>query len=163
MKGKFDYVSMVKKNGNVKKQLLEWCQQYVEDRIATSQRAIAAAQQSANEDTKSSMGDKYETGRAMAQLEIEKNTAQLHESLRLKQVLARLEGGGEGAAARLGSLVRTNRGNYFLSISVGKVSIEGEDYFAISPQSPIGNKLMGLSKGAQMDFNGQLFNIVEVE
>ena len=63
---------------------------YVHERIAATQEAIYTAQLSANEETKSSAGDKYETGRAMAQLEIEKNTAQLAEALKLKQMLKQI-------------------------------------------------------------------------
>jgi sortase (surface protein transpeptidase) len=56
----------------LKTRLHSLCVSYVGQRIETAQRAIAIAQASANEETKSSAGDKYETGRAMAQLEIEK-------------------------------------------------------------------------------------------
>jgi hypothetical protein len=76
---------------SIKQQLYAKCLVFVEQRIATAQEAIASAQRSANEETKSSAGDKYETGRAMAQLEIEKSTLQLAESFKLKQFLEKME------------------------------------------------------------------------
>jgi hypothetical protein len=52
----------------------------VHQRIASAEEAIRMAQESANQEGKSSAGDKYETGRAMAQLEIEKASGQLAEA-----------------------------------------------------------------------------------
>ena len=56
----------------IKQTLYNFCVTYINQRMATAQQAIHTAQASANEETKSSAGDKYETGRAMMQLEIEK-------------------------------------------------------------------------------------------
>ena len=65
---------------SIKQELYKLCQTYIQQRILTAKQAIEAAQQAANNETKSSSGDKYETGRAMMQLEIEKDSAQLSES-----------------------------------------------------------------------------------
>ena len=64
----------------LKEQLWVQCQKIVEHRLATAQQAMDAAQQSANQEEKSSAGDKYETGRAMAQLERDKAATQVEEN-----------------------------------------------------------------------------------
>lgn len=111
------------------------------------------AQSSGNEETKSSAGDKYETGRAMAQLEIENNSAQLAEALKLKKVLEQINPDLETKRVQLGSLVLTSLGNYYIAISAGKLLVDGTEYYAISSASPIGVKLMKLRAGESFTFN----------
>jgi len=76
---------------SVKKQLYSLCLAYIDERIQVANQAIQFAQDSANDETKSTAGDKYETGRAMAQLEIEKINAQLNESKKLSKILFNLK------------------------------------------------------------------------
>lgn len=148
---------------SIKHQLYSHCLAYVEQRIAAAQEAIAIAQQSANEETKSSAGDKYETGRAMAQLEIEKNSQQLAESLRLKRTLEKIEVDQKTNTVVVGSLVRTNRGNFYVAISAGQFTIDKELYFAISPASPIGQKLLGLHVEQWFSFNKMDYLITHID
>lgn len=131
-------------------------------RISSAEDAIQNAQLSANEETKSSAGDKYETGRAMAQLEIEKNTVQLNESKKLLNALEQIKEDGSNKMIQVGSLAITNQGNYYLAISAGKFTINGIDYFAISPAAPVGKLLNGRVKGDHFDFNGRKFVVEDV-
>ncbi len=146
----------------LKEQLYECCITYIRARSFAAEEAIREVQTSANEETKSSAGDKYETGRAMAQLEIEKNTAQLMESNKLMNTM-KMIGLNQSSSVHAGSIIMTNQGNYYLAISAGELTIDGKSYFAISAASPIGKKLMGLTKGASFDFNGKEYKIHEIE
>lgn len=146
----------------IKVKLHSLCQAYIEQRIDTAQKAIAIAQASANEETKSSAGDKYETGRAMAQLEIEKNSAQLAEALKLKVTLSQIKPYHPSTAVQSGSLVITNQGNFYISISAGQFTVDNANYFCISPASPIGSKLMGLKPNDQFAFNSKTYQIEKV-
>ena len=145
-----------------KKALLNYCQQYVDQRISHVTEAMEAAQESANAETKGSAGDKHETGRAMMHLEKEKNARQLVGHLKLKKVLRQIDPKETHQRARLGSLIKTNRGAYFLSIPIGKVGIEGNVFFVISPVSPIGNLLLNTEPGNELDFNGREIVVKEV-
>ena len=147
---------------SLKTQLYSFCLHFVAQRIETAQNAIAIAQASANEETKSSAGDKYETGRAMAQLEIEKNSAQLAEAMKLKTALSQINPEQTTSVIQVGSLVLTTNGNFYLSISAGQSKIEDKIYFAISPASPIGSKLLGLKANDQFSFNNKTYQITEV-
>lgn len=138
------------------------CQQWVDERIILSQREIHTAQQSANEETKSSAGDKYETGRAMAQLEIEKNATQLAEANKLKQLLNEFSSESFCEKVRLGSLIETDKGWFYLSISAGVISLDSVNYICLSPASPLGSKLMGKEAAQNFEFNGQYFSIKAV-
>lgn len=145
-----------------KQKLFSLCQEYVENRIATAQQAIKSAQESANQDSKSSMGDKYETSRAMAQLEIEKNTTQLAEAMKLKSHLESIPREQTGKQVKNGSLVQTNDGYYFISISAGKLEVDGKHYFAISAVSPLGSCLLNKSENEEYIFNGRKILITKV-
>ncbi len=147
---------------DLKNLLFDYCTNFVDTRIAGIQKIIDAAQASANEEGKSSAGDKYETGRAMAQLEIEKNTVQLAEAIRLKQVLNQAATLKPSEKASLGSLIKTSNGYYYLSISIGPVKIDSETVFVISQASPIGRLLTGTGKNDKITFGTQQIHILDI-
>lgn len=146
----------------IKQQLHAYCLGYIEDRIKGANQAIQFAQASANEETKSSAGDKYETGRAMAQLEIEKNSAQIAEAQKLRQNLLQLDPAKTNDIIQPGSLVTTNQGKFYISIPAGQFTIGHEVYFAVSPFSPISQQLLGLKTGDEFSFNQKKFVVEKI-
>jgi len=146
----------------LKSKLYNKCVDYVGQRMSHIQSAIEAATESGNDETKSSAGDKHETGRAMMQLEQEKNAKQLIETLELKKLLDRINPNQQSQRAALGSLVITNKEKFYISISAGKLEIDSEIYFAISPTSPIALKLIGLTVNEEMKFNNSLYFIQHI-
>lgn len=148
---------------SIKKQLFEHCRQLIAGRITDLQQSIQAFQEAANEDSKSSMGDKYETSRAMMHLEKEKASTQLNQLLKMKQVLDGIRVDKETERVDLGSLVTTKNGKYFLSIGLGPIKLSDEDYFIISAASPIGQILMGKKKGDTIVFRDKEVKILAVE
>lgn len=139
---------------NMKAGLYDHCVQFVQERITHIKDEIRQVQSSANKETRSSAGDKYETGRAMAQLEIEMNARQLVEAEKLMASLAALPK-ESGNSIRPGSLVTTSKGTYYLAISVGQVQLNSETYFVVSPDSPIGRLLIGNRVGDQFEWGGE--------
>lgn len=146
----------------LKQQLLERCNYYVQSRLNAAQDAIEQLQASANEETKSSAGDKYETGRAMVQLEIEKHQSQRAELLKQLQTLNNISGIKETDTAHPGAIVQTSRGWFFLSISAGEVEVDGQKVICISVNSPIGALLRGLKSGDTFTFNRLEYLIIQV-
>ena len=147
---------------DIKSELYGLCIAYVKQRIDTAKEAINDAQQAAGEETKSSAGDKYETGRAMMQLEIEKNMVQLNEAQKLKQVLHTIDPAKQTKVVQSGSLVITDQGIFYLSISAGQLKADQKTFFAIAANSPIGIQLMGKSAGTAFSFNKKNYLIQEV-
>lgn len=137
----------------IKQQLYTYCRQWVDNKIALAQSEISAAQAAANEETKSSAGDKYETARAMAQLEIEKNTSQLSEAGKLRRLLNEFSPETKTTKVQLGSLVQTDNGWYYISLSAGKVVLDDVTYICLSPVSPLGAKMVNLESGEKFSFN----------
>jgi hypothetical protein len=147
----------------IKSTLYNLCLAYVENRIATSKEAIQSAQQSAGEETKSSAGDKYETGREMIQQETNRNMAQLTEANKLKIALSQIPVGGQpSATVQAGSLVITNKGKFYIAISAGSLTYNNETYFAVSIASPIGIQLKGKSAGASFSLNNNVYIVQTV-
>lgn len=127
-----------------------------------AQTTIDNAQSSANEETKSSAGDKYETGRAMAQLEVEKGLLQLAEARRLKNVMNHFPPNASGSTITLGSLVQTDKDWFYISISAGNVEIDGLSIICLSSASPLGAQMTGLSKGQNFNFNRLTYAIKDI-
>lgn len=147
---------------SIKKELLNHCLALVEQRIFNAQQAMASAQQSANAEEKSSAGDKYETGRAMAQIERDKAAQQLNEAMILKNALSLVNVRSTGNKVSSGSLVITDKDHFFIAISMGKQRAGDSDFFVVAPVTPIGRILMGLGAGDQFLFNNQLHTIREI-
>jgi len=146
----------------LKKQLHDLCLAYVHERMSAAQFAINEAQQATNNDTKSSAGDKYETGREMMQQETNRNLTQLNEANKLIVALNQISTSGQSLTAEAGSVVLTNNGNFYLSISAGVLQLDRETYVAISPGSPIGLKMKGCKAGNEFRLNGKAYKVMEV-
>lgn len=114
-----------------------------------------SAQQAANEDTKSSAGDKYETNREMMQAEKDKAMQQLSEASKLRKVLDGINPKNNSESVGLGSLVKTNIGLFYIAVAIGEFEIDKSKVFGISPVSPIGSALKGYEKGDNINFNGR--------
>lgn len=146
----------------VKKLIYQHLQELIIQKINIAESAIQSAKESRDNDTKSSAGDKYETGREMMQREINKYEEQLYKAIQLKKELDYLNLEKEQKKVEKGSLVITDKGIYFLSVGLGKIQIEKEKYFAISLASPIGNLLHQKEVGTSISFNGRSIVIEKI-
>ncbi|TAE74945.1 MAG: 3-oxoacyl-ACP synthase [Bacteroidetes bacterium] len=149
-------------NIKMKQKLHQKCIELIENNIQNLQESINSAQQTANEDTKSSAGDKYETTRAMMQIEIESNMKRMAEAQKTKKILTEIIFLKQYTEVILGSLVITDKGKFFVSIGIGQMMFEDEKYFVISPDSPIGSLLMHKKINEKIIFNTKEFLIVEI-
>jgi transcription elongation GreA/GreB family factor len=146
----------------LKQELYKQCLDYIQKSMDAAQLAINEAQKSSNDDTKSSAGDKYETGREMAQQETNRNLAQLNEANKLKVSLNKINPNGVSDKAEAGSVVITGNGNFYIAVSAGVLTVDNEKYFAVSPASPIGFKLIGQKTGDEFKLNDKLYHIKQV-
>jgi len=134
----------------------------LDEKITLLHKEIASTQESRNADTKSSAGDKYETGRAMAQMELEKNQATLSRTVKLRKELLMMDLEKKFEKVEFGSLVFTKQGNYFISFGLGKITNSKQDYYAISLGSPIGKALYQKTSGDTVVFQGREILVLEV-
>lgn len=148
---------------NSKQELFKQCESFVNKRLQTVEEIIKSNQKALISETKSSAGDKHETGRAMLQLEMEKASQQLEGIQKMKAILSKIDITKNGSIAHLGSIVYTNNVNYFLSISAGKIVVDDCVYYAVSTSSPIGKILLGKKVNEQFTFNLKVVNILNVK
>lgn len=148
--------------------LYQLCLDFIDNRIKTIRQAIQETQASADQETKSSAGDKYETGLSMMQLDMEKQAEQLAEAIKTRdslqqvKVLDEISTTNGTRAVKPGSAVETNNGNFYIAISAGQLKVNDQSYFAVSPATPIGSKLMGLKTGESFLFNGKQYVVNKV-
>lgn len=147
----------------LKSDLYAYCIEYVTSRISRLRAEIKQTQFSANEETKSSAGDKYETGRAMAQLEIEKNTKQLAEVERMHMTMNMIAPDRVSETVIPGSFITTNKGIFYIAISIGSVTINEAVFFIITPESPIGKVFMGKKVGDTVQWNNSSYTLKTIE
>lgn len=149
-------------NKQIKQELYNYCQAFFEERLKTIRQVIFEIETSLQSESKSSAGDKHETGRAMLHLEREKAGQKLAELDKTRNLLSKIDINKRCDVIGLGSLVYTLQANYFISISAGKLEVENLNFYAISPSTPIGQLLLGKTKGDQVSFRKDLIKIDEV-
>jgi hypothetical protein len=146
----------------IKKKLIIKCQDFVDGRMKTISKTISSNQSALQSESKSSAGDKHETGRAMLQLEMEKASLQLESVNEMKATLDKINLNSDSDNSKLGSLVITSSGSYFLSISAGKIEVDNKGYYAVSLSSPIGKQMLGAKRGDKVNFNGKIITIKRI-
>lgn len=146
----------------LKEELLNQCQAFVDIRLKTFQKNRESIQESLLSETKSSAGDKHETGRAMLQLGLEKMSKALTETQNRQQVLDKIDITKNNSRVVLGSVVYTSTHNYFIAISCGELQFEDESFYAVSIQTPIGKELLGKEIGDSISFRNERIEILQV-
>ncbi len=115
-------------------------------------------------ESKSTAGDKHETGRAMIQLEQERAGHQLRQAeellLSLQAINTMLP---PAETIQLGSLAITDKGSFYISVGLGKITLDSMLYYAVSPTAPIAAVLMGKRVGDGPVFNGQQLVIKSID
>jgi transcription elongation GreA/GreB family factor len=146
----------------IKEALLKQCFLFVNDKLTIIETIMTESQKALEQESKSSAGDKHETGRAMLHLEMEKASQQLEVANRMKETLQRIHLNSVSEKVKLGSLVTTDQGTYFLSISAGQLEVTGKNYYAVSSSSPIGELLIGKETGAMVTLGAKAIKILSI-
>lgn len=146
----------------IKKSLLFQCIELMEDKMGVLDKMTGDLQDAANNETKSSAGDKYETGRAMMQQEKGKYMQQLSQAAFLRAQLTQINPEQTFDKVRFGAVVKTKLANYFIAISAGRMEVKGEKYYVISPQAPLAQEILSKQAGDKFIFNNQEIKIEEV-
>jgi len=136
--------------------------QLVNNKVNMLQTILADLKESGSNETKSTAGDKHETALAMLQIEQANTRTQLEEVLLQKAALEKINPLVSATTIRNGSLVKTNRGYLFVCIALGKAEIEAVEIIALSPQSPLGQKLIGLAVTDVVEINNNKYVIESI-
>lgn len=145
-----------------KSEVFEALQAEVNKRVSHLEKALDNSRTEMVSESKSTAGDKHETGRAMAQLEQEKLGRQVLSARELQQAIGQIKLDQEHHEIQYGSLVKTSNGWFFFSVGIGKLIVEKESVFCLTVTSPLGNVLKGKKVGDSIQFNGRTFEIESV-
>ncbi len=135
--------------------LKQAAQQLIEQRIAAAKTLINNAQEAANSEEKSSVGDKYETARAMSQLEKEMHSKQLAQQIRELALLHEVKTDVIYASATMGACIECANLTFFIAAGLGKQTINGKLIIFLSPQAPLARLLQNKKAGESFVFNGK--------
>jgi transcription elongation GreA/GreB family factor len=138
------------------------CLIILQTKIDELSQTILDMSESMMAEAKSTMGDKYETSRAMIQAEIERIGLQRSEAIRQLQSIQILDPKKPNNLASRGALVNTGQSTYYLGAPIGKVEVDKAAVYVISPQSPIGQLILDKKIGDKIVFNGKTITIKEI-
>jgi transcription elongation GreA/GreB family factor len=133
------------------------------DKLSELKMALFEITEEAKTDSKSSAGDKHETSRAMMQNEQEKIIRQMEMLTEQLNQMQRINVDAHSERIVAGSLIKTNNGYFFLSVPLGKITVQNIPVFVLSPTSPLGKLLIGLTKEQSTVVNGIAYIIEDVQ
>jgi transcription elongation GreA/GreB family factor len=132
-------------------------------KIKLLQQKLTDLKEIGSHETKSTAGDKHETALAMVQIEQANTRSQLQEVLIQKEIFDKIKMGVSSTTVINGSLIKTDKGFLYLSIALGKISIDNLSIISLSPQSPLGIKLKGLTVGDVAEVNNIKYIIQHID
>ena len=146
-----------------KQKIHQHYQQQVQDKIDAFRDMITALTEDSKNDAKGSAGDKHETALSMMHIEQEKLNTKIAEYLEQKAILDKIDSSIISKKIALGSLAQANGMLLFVSTALPKIAIDNKTIFAVSPQSPLGSKLMGNEVGFAFEINGTKYVVEKVD
>ena len=144
-----------------KHEVLAYSVDYLEEKINEIKVEIEKVNEDAARETKSSMGDKYETGREMIVQEQIKLTERLDHLLMQKMVIGLIDEGSH-KVIKQGSLVQTSQGLFFIATALGAIKLNGKQIFILSQDAPLAREMMGKKEGDTISFNQRSQQILQV-
>lgn len=145
----------------LKKELLDICLQDVGKRISNYKNEISFIKESIESNDKIS-DEEGESGNSKLLEDLEKNLNYLNEAQKVREYLNLIKPNVVSKTVVLGSIVKTDSINFYIAISKGKVTVNNEDYYIISIQSPIGQLIKSQSVGYKFEFNGKSYKIKNI-
>lgn len=143
-----------------KSKILEAVKSRIAEKIQKLEKLIEETRAS-NNDTKSSMGDKYETGREMLQQEINNLQRQLNESLNQQSIIQKISS-DPLSKVQNGALVKTDKGLFYISASAGEIMVDQQKIMTVSAESPLAKAMYGLTEKQNFSVNNVTQKIVEI-
>lgn len=147
---------------NFKQKILSQYQTLLLDKIDIYQDLIDSLTEDAQNDAKSSAGDKHETTLSKLHIEQEKIANKLKEALEQQVILSKLDSEQVSDNVVLGSLVKTNHLTVLVATALPKITIDNQTIFAISPQSPLGVQMMHKTINSEFMVNNVAYKILEI-
>lgn len=138
------------------------CLQQINAKIEALELALEDLFSDAEGESKSSAGDKHETGRAMLQIEQARIGKQLSDLRTQRNLLRSINPEVLCTQVAMGSLVETGKGWFYISVALGKITVQNQAVMSLSPNSPLGAAWLGMGAGETVTFNETVYSILHV-
>jgi hypothetical protein len=136
-----------------KNSLKRWALDHIGQRITAAREVIDQAREAANNEEKSSAGDKYETGRAMGHLQQEMHARQLSEYIKELAILHSVNTETLFSEGKAGAFLQGQDLAFFIAAGLGRHVINGQTVLFLSPQAPLAKLLQNKKSGDHITFN----------
>jgi archaellum component FlaF (FlaF/FlaG flagellin family) len=146
----------------LKKELIKICEAQLLEKKQMMVNSLESLQNALTNESKSSAGDKYETGTEMIQIEKQKVQTQLGVLNTNFKLLNTASNASQKDLVQNGAMVITNNAKYFIGPSLGKITVNGDTVFVISPSSPIAQAMLNQKTGSEVKFNGQVIIVKSI-
>ena len=144
----------------LKKKLIDECLDIQHKIVENLQNVMDEAQQGANEYGQPK--DRYDSYRAQLLNQRDLFGGQLEKAANEIKVIKKIDLSRAKEYVSFGAIIITKEQKLFVSISAGKIQIDDEIYFAISPMAPIYQTINKLTKGDTFVFRGKQDEIIDV-
>ncbi len=143
-----------------KLRLINVCKAHALEIAENSRFVMEDSQKSANEYGQPK--DRYDSYRAQLLTRGEMFATQYQQALEQLAVLEKIGIDQLHEKVEFGSVVITDKQKMFVATGCGKVNLDGDTYFAVSPLVPIFLAMKGMKKGDSINFRGQTIKILDV-
>jgi hypothetical protein len=144
-----------------KREIAEICRKIKMESEENLMSAIKEAAQSANEYGQPK--DRYDSYRAQLSTKRDMLTQQLYKIQEEITLIDRIDLSRECDTAGFGAIVITSLQKVFISIGIGKITLQdGSVFYAISAAVPFAKAVRDLKKGDFFDFNGRKLEILDL-
>ena len=145
-----------------KEQLHLFCIDLIKVKLNTVNEDLKQLKISSESDSKSAMGDKYETSTEL--INQERNKLESVKSQLLDQIslLDKVKSLKTSENISFGHLVNTTNGYFYFSVPLGIIEFESQRVACISLKSPIAQSLLNQKTGDSVSFNGRSIDVLEV-
>ena len=145
-----------------KREVYDKVSEALEERILEVRNLIERFQDAANIEEKNTAGDKHEVSKAQMQWEVEKANRQLANLINMKRILLRIDPLEEHNMVSAGSLIKTDRGFFYIAVSLGKIVVEHENVMCMSSITPLAQEILGKKAGDEVAFNEASYKIERI-
>ncbi|UOB17625.1 GreA/GreB family elongation factor [Abyssalbus ytuae] len=146
----------------IKEKLYHKCLAILNSRIEKYKAELELIKESMENDEKNADDDEGNGSGNISGDSYAKTLQYLDEVTKMKDSLKKVNIFQDNEVVKHGSLVECSNGLFFISIPLGKIEMDGQNYFAISTEAPVGKLLQGKKEGESVSFNNNIFKINKI-
>ncbi len=145
---------------NVKQKVYEAVLRAQEEAAELARQAMTEADQAAQEEVNTM--DIYESYRSQYLQKSEMFARQFQKASEQLEIIRRIDPNRKCDVVEFGAAVITSKQKMFIAIGMGKIEIDGETWYVISPQVPIFAAMKGKREGDEFSFNNVKHKIIQI-